>query len=86
MQTVYADAEVARAARHARLVALRVDLTRPHPVLQRRLVAWGGTGLPFAIVFDADGRVVKRLSGLFTAKTLIMTLRRVTTNGEKDER
>ncbi len=85
-KTVYADAEVARVARHARLVALRVDLTRPHPVLQRRLVAWGGTGLPFAIVFDADGRVVKRLSGLFTAETLIMTLRRVTANGEKDGR
>jgi len=31
-KTVYADAEVARAARHARLVALRVDLTRPHDV------------------------------------------------------
>ncbi len=82
-KTVYADAGVVSTARQVHLVALRVDLTRPHPALERRLAAWGGVGLPFAIVFDTDGRPVKRLSGLFSAHMLTTGLRRAAAGAEK---
>lgn len=84
-KTVYADAGVVRVARRARLVALKADLTRPHLALERRLAAWGGAGLPFAVVLDAKGRPVRRLSGLFTANTLITAVRIAAANGKGRE-
>jgi thiol:disulfide interchange protein DsbD len=80
-KTVYADTGVVRTARHVGLVALRADLTRPHPALERLLAAWGGAGLPFAVVLDRRGRVVARLSGIFTASTLEHALQRSVTRG-----
>lgn len=83
-KTVYADAGVVSAAHHAGLMALRADLTRPKPALERRLAAWGGAGLPFAVVFDRRGRVVEHLPGLFTANALEHAIERsVTSGGER---
>ncbi|WP_168184775.1 thioredoxin family protein [Oleiagrimonas sp. MCCC 1A03011] len=67
---VYVDPGVVREAHHVSLVALRADLTRPHPALERQLAAWGGTGLTFAVVLDDRGRVVARLSGIFTSNAI----------------
>ncbi|OYV29173.1 MAG: hypothetical protein B7Z81_15275 [Acidocella sp. 20-61-6] len=69
-RTVYAAPVVAKATRKANLVALRADLTTPDPALERRLVRYGGAGLPFAVVINASGVVIQRFSGLFTAGTL----------------
>lgn len=80
-KTVYADAGVVRAAHHVGLVALRADLTRPQPVLERRLAGWGGAGLPYAVVLDRRGQVVEHLSGLFTSNALEHAIERSVTDG-----
>ncbi|TAL76692.1 MAG: thiol:disulfide interchange protein [Burkholderiaceae bacterium] len=70
-KTVYDSASVVHAVNAYHMVALRVDLTHSQPVLERLLVSYGGVGLPFAVVLDANGGVVQRFSGLFTSQSLI---------------
>jgi len=74
-RTVYQDEAVVTAARRADMVALQADLTRPVPRLQKRLRDYGGAGLPFAVVLDADGKVLRRLPDMFSADTLIRAIR-----------
>lgn len=73
-KTVYADKSVARTVRNHHVIPLQADLTRPDPRLEKLLVAYGGAGLPSAVVLNGHGRVVQRFSGLFTAGALIQAL------------
>lgn len=73
-RTVYRDPEVVQAARRAGLIALQADLTDPVPELQRRLRAWGGAGIPFAVILDGRGGVVRRLPDMFQRQALIQAI------------
>ncbi len=70
-KTVYDSAGVVHTVNANHMVTLRVDLTHSQPLLERLLVSYGGVGLPFAVVLDANGGVVQRFSGLFTSQSLI---------------
>jgi len=74
-RTVYAQSSVVHAAHRAHLAAFKVDLTHPHKRLEKLLVGYGGTGLPFAVVLNSKGHVVQRLPGLFSASDLVHAIR-----------
>lgn len=73
-KTVYVDPAVVRAARQERLLALRVDLTRPNQFLEHLLVKDGGAGLPFAVIRNREGRIIERFAGIFTSASLIRAI------------
>lgn len=73
-RTVYRDPDALRAAGAAALLPLRIDLTVPDLPAQARLRAWGGAGIPFAVVLDGDGRVLRRLPDLFSREALIESI------------
>ncbi len=75
-RTVYASEPVRAAAHRAGLKAYQADLTHPHRRLEKLLLHYGGAGLPFAVVINAHGQVVKRFAGLFTARNLIDAIHR----------
>lgn len=77
-RTVYRAPGVLRAARDAGLLALQIDLTAPAPELETRLRAWGGAGIPFAVVLGDNGQVVQRLPDLFGSGTLVEAIEKTT--------
>ncbi|MDZ7750421.1 MAG: thioredoxin family protein [Gammaproteobacteria bacterium] len=74
-RTVYRHPRTLATAREAGLVTLQVDLTAAIPALQARLLGWGGAGIPFAVVLDGEGEVVKRLPDMFQRDTLVAAIR-----------
>ncbi|WP_287787625.1 protein-disulfide reductase DsbD [Acidiphilium sp.] len=70
-RTVYRSPAVAAAAHGADILPLKADLTMPNRDLDKRLVEYGGAGLPFAAVLDGRGAIIRQFSGLFTADALI---------------
>lgn len=74
-RTVYRHPRILAAARETGLVTLRVDLTATAPAFQARLLDWGGAGIPFAVVLDRGGTVVKRLPDMFPRETLEAAIR-----------
>ncbi|WP_287761735.1 protein-disulfide reductase DsbD [Acidiphilium sp.] len=75
-KTVYVAPSVVRAAQHENLVALRVDLTRPNPALERLLVKDGGAGLPFAEIRNPEGHITEIFRGLFGPAALAAAIDR----------
>jgi len=75
-KTVYADAGVVAAARSKNLMSLQLDMTRPNAKQRALLQRLGGAGLPFALLFDRQGRVVARFPDLFQAEELIRAIDR----------
>ncbi|MDA3921138.1 MAG: thioredoxin family protein [Salinisphaera sp.] len=73
-QTVYADDAVARAVAATHMRLLRADLTRPDADLDAALRAFGGAGLPFAVILAPDGGIHRRLPNLFTVGTLVAAI------------
>lgn len=73
--TVYRDERVLDAVRSAGVLPVRADLTQPSPRLEKYLREFGGAGLPFAVILDAQGNVKKRLPDLFTVETLVAALK-----------
>lgn len=73
-KTVYADARVTAAVHKAGMAMLRADLTRPVPHLEKMLTAYGGAGLPYAVVLDRHGHVVQSFPGLFTTGSLVQAI------------
>ncbi|MES1956242.1 protein-disulfide reductase DsbD family protein [Salinisphaera hydrothermalis] len=73
-QTVYAEDAVARAAESKNMRMLRADLTRPDAHLDAALRAFGGAGLPFAVILAPDGGIHRRLPDLFTVGTLVAAI------------
>jgi len=69
-KTVYRNKTVLDAAKKTRLLSLRVDLTRSNREYETLLQQWGGRGLPFAVLLNSNGEVVKRLPDIFFASTL----------------
>lgn len=69
-RTVYVDPQVVQAAQDTGIATLQADLTRPDARLEQLLSSFGGVGLPFAVILDANGEVVRRLPDLFSAETL----------------
>lgn len=74
-RTVYRDPDALRAADAAALLPLQIDLTVPDLPAQARLRAWGGAGIPFAVVLDAEGRVLRHLPDLFSREALIESIK-----------
>lgn len=74
-KTVYSAPGVIKAVHAYRVVTLRADLTRPDRRLEHALSADGGAGLPYAVVLDGRGRILRRFSGLFTVGSLERALR-----------
>lgn len=74
-RTVYSEASVAHAAQRADLATFKVDLTQPNHRLDKLLVSYGGAGIPFAVVLNPHGHVVKRFPGLFSATDLLHAIR-----------
>ena len=81
-KTVYADPLVLTAAREVRIAAFRVDLTESDEIKESLLASYGGAGLPFAVVLDAEGEVVKALPDLFTAGALERAIRLAAVKGK----
>jgi len=75
-RTVYREPAVAEAAGDT-VSALRVDLTDFDAQAQRLLRAWGGTGLPYAVVVNERGEVARRLRDLFGRGELVEALQQV---------
>lgn len=73
-KTVYTDRAVVQAVARAGVLPLRVDLTQPDAALEQLLAGYGGVGLPFAVLLDAEGRKLQAFSGLFTRTTLVRAL------------
>lgn len=82
-KTVYADPLVLKAVRETRIAALRVDLTESDESEESLLASYGGAGLPFAVVLDARGEVVKALPDLFTAGALERAIRLAAEQGKE---
>lgn len=73
-KTAYQDGDVVDAVKRAGILALKVDLTRPDPMLEHLLASYGGAGLPFVALLDRQGRKVQDFSGLFTSASLVQAL------------
>ena len=84
-RTVYRDPKVLKAAESPGIATLQVDLTRTDKALEAFLVSFGGLGLPFAVVLDAEGSIVRQLPDLFAAETLAQAIYESTTGGAGDE-
>lgn len=75
-RSVYQAPEVAAAAGES-VDALQLDLTDFDADAQALLQSWGGTGLPYAVVVDDQGKVQHRLRDLFGEDRLIRALQSV---------
>lgn len=62
--TVYSHPEVIEAAREVKLLLLRVDMTDFNTSHKRLLERHGGHALPYAVVFDRQGRPLKAYNTL----------------------
>ncbi|KEZ76006.1 protein-disulfide reductase DsbD family protein [Salinisphaera hydrothermalis] len=69
-QTVYSNETIVRAVTTTDMQVLQADLTRPDARLDAYLRAFGGAGLPFAVILTPDGTIHRRLPDLFTVGTL----------------
>lgn len=72
--TVYSHPEVIEAAREVNLLLLRVDMTDFNAGHKQLLERHGGHALPYAVVFDRQGRPLKAYTGLFSVESLLDTL------------
>ncbi len=75
-RTVYKEPAVAEAVARAGMVPIQVDVTASDPEKDALLTATGGQALPFAAIFDADGTVVARFTGLFDTDSLVEAINR----------
>ena len=75
-RTVYQAPEVVSAA-GGEVAALQLDLTDYDRDAQALLQSWGGNGLPYAVVVDAEGEVRVRLRDLFGERHLVQALEAV---------
>lgn len=75
-RTVYKEPSVAEAVERAGMVPIQVDVTASDPEKDALLTATGGQALPFAAIFDADGTVVARFTGLFDTDSLVEAINR----------
>src|SRR3546814_18056127 len=60
--TVYEDRDVVAALRRTGTIALRLDIPHPDSPLEHLLDAYGGAGLPVALVLALKGQKTKQLS------------------------
>ncbi|WP_148863311.1 protein-disulfide reductase DsbD family protein [Marinobacter fonticola] len=75
-RTVYQEPAVAEAVRRANMVPIQVDVTASDPEKDALLTATGGQALPFAAIFDGDGTVIARFTGLFDTDSLVEAINR----------
>ena len=79
-KTSYADKKVLQTARKAKLAPYRVDMTDYNADHKALLEKFGGTALPYALLMDGNGNVIRRFAGMFTGKTLAGAIERLTIN------
>ena len=77
-ETTYASPVVARAIADANVLPLQVDLTHSNPEGEALLARYGGHALPFAVVVDGRGRIIRRFTGLFGESQLLAVLSKMT--------
>lgn len=65
---IYTDQQVIQAAQSVNLISYRVDMTEFDETEKALLAQYGGTALPFAVLFNNSGVVAQRFVGMFTAK------------------
>ena len=73
-KTTYTHPDVVSAAKKAGLVPYRVDMTNFNAGHKALLEKYGGTALPYALLIDSDGNVVKKFTGMFSAKALVQAI------------
>jgi thiol:disulfide interchange protein len=76
-KTTYADKRVVETARKVKLAPYRVDMTDFNDDHKALLEKFGGTALPYALLMDGNGTVVRRFAGMFTGKTLAEAIERL---------
>ena len=74
-KTVYAAPQVIRAAQETNLASFQVDMTESDDAKENLLRSYGGAGVPFAVVLDRSGVVVRRFPDLLTAARLEAAIR-----------
>jgi len=79
-KTTYSNKKVIQIAKKMKLDPYHIDMTDFNEHHKTLLREYGGTALPFALLMDGDGNVIRRFSGMFTAKTLTDTIGRLTKN------
>ncbi len=79
-KTTYSNKRVIQSANKKKLVPYRIDMTDFNEHHKTLLKKYGGTALPFALLMDGNGNVIRRFSGMFTAKTLAEAIERLTIN------
>ena len=67
----YSDKAVIKAAHSVNLISYRVDMTDFDEKQKMTLEQYGGTALPYAVLFDKDGNITHRFTGMFSVNTLI---------------
>lgn len=67
----YSDKAVIKAAHLVNLISYRVDMTDFDEEQKMTLEHYGGTALPYAVLFDKDGNITHRFTGMFSVNTLI---------------
>lgn len=72
--TVYSHPEVIEVARKVKLLLLRVDMTDLNAGHKQVLERHGGHALPYAVVFDRQGHLLKAYTGLFSVESLLDVL------------
>lgn len=72
--TVYTHPKIIEAAREAKLLLLRVDMTDFNAGHKQLLERHGGHALPYSVVFDLQGHPLKAYTGLFSVESLLDTL------------
>lgn len=77
-ETTYASPAVVRTITEAHIVPLQVDLTYSNPEGEALLARYGGHALPFAVVVDRRGAIVRRFSGLFSESQLLAVFSKLT--------
>ena len=75
-RTVYKEPAIAEAVERAGMVPIQVDVTASDPEKDALLTATGGQALPFAAIFDGDGTVIARFTGLFDTDSLVEAINR----------
>ena len=79
-KTAYANKKVIHAAKKAKLVPYRIDMTDYEEQHGALLKKFGGTVLPFALLMDKNGNVIQRFIGMFTANTMVEAINRLQLN------
>lgn len=73
--TVYSSQALKEFIDQTDTLPLRVDLSQSDAMKEELLLRFGGRGLPYALVLDAEGTIVRKLPDIFTQDQLMSGLK-----------